>query len=162
MSDLNITRRGFLAKAAALAAVPIVASALASCGDGGGESITSSHNSFDNELSAKETLSVKNYKKESSIDNLMQLPLTAFYEPSLQYGIYLVLRRTYSEGKFYIQFIQVNVVGSTGVTRTVEGLPSDAVILLNPKLVMDDLIRIDRMETKKRFKSISLYGGGAQ
>lgn len=162
MSDSNITRRGFLAKAAALAAVPVVASALASCGDGGGDSITSYHNSFDNELNAKEALSVKNYKKENSPDSLLQLPLTAFYEPSLKYGIYLVLRRTYSEGKFYIQFIQVDVTGSAGMMRTVEGLPSDAVILMNPKLVMDDLIRVDRMETKKRFKSISLYGGGAQ
>jgi hypothetical protein len=162
MSDSNITRRGFLAKAAALAAVPVVASALASCGDGGGESITSYHNNIDNELNAKETLSVKNNRKENSADNLVQLPLTAFYEPALQYGVYLVLRRTYSEGKFYIQFIQVNVTDSTGVMRTVEGLPPDAVILINPKLIMDDLIRVDRMETKRRFKSISLYDGGAQ
>ncbi|HEX3074593.1 MAG TPA: hypothetical protein VHP30_13360 [Ignavibacteriales bacterium] len=162
MGDSNITRRSFLAKAAALAAVPVLASALASCGDGGVENITSSPDSFDSELNAKETLSVKNNKKENGADSLVQLPLTAFYEPALQYGVYLVLRRTYSEGKFYMQFIQVNVTGSTGMMRTVEGLPSDAVIIMNPKLVMNDLIRRDRAETKNRFKKIALYGGGAQ
>lgn len=160
MSDTNITRRSFLAKAAAMAAVPVIASSLASCADEG-NSVASAQDNFDAELNAKETLAVSRLRKTNGPENLTQLPLTAFYEPALEYGIYLVLSKTKADGRPGLQFIQVNMVNSEGTLKTVEGLPANAEIFLNPKTVIADLIGKNRREIKRRFRHIVLFEGGS-
>lgn len=161
MGDSNITRRDFLAKAVSLAAVPVLASAIASCGDGAGNTITSSSNNFDSELNSKETISIQSIGKANGKEKLAQLPVEAFYAPALEHGVYLTLCKTRIDGRACLQFIQVNVTDSSGSRKTVEGLPSNAVVYRNPEKVLADLIRIDRREIKRRFKRIDLFNGGS-
>jgi hypothetical protein len=162
MNDSRITRRGFLTKAAAIAALPFVASAISSCSeDVNSPAVTNetSMSSFDSILNSKETVSVKSLEKAGS-GNQVKLSNSLFYQPNIKFGVYSVLCKLSIGGQICLRKINVNKIRSEGDMSIVEELPSDAKLFVNPAIVIVELARISRSETRKRFRMAAKIEGG--
>lgn len=162
MNDSRITRRGFLTKAAAIAALPFVASALSSCSEDVNSPAVKTETAmsrFDSILNSKETVSVGSLEKAGS-GSQVKLSNSLFYEPTIQFGIYLVLCKLSINGQTCLRKIRVNKINSEDGMSVVEGLPSDAKLFVNPAIVIVELVGISRSETRKRFRMAAEIEGG--
>lgn len=162
MNDSKITRRGFLSKAAAVAALPFVASALSSCGEelnSPSAPNKSASNKLDAVLNAEETVSVKNLKKSNLEGSLVKVSNSLFLEPNLIPGKGVVLCKVSFEGKTRLQLVQVKVVETSASFKVVQGLPSEAELFVNPNKAVSDMIAADKKELKKRFMRAQLWQG---
>jgi hypothetical protein len=156
MAESYINRKKFLLKSAALLSLPFAATLISSCEDSPNEAVIPLKKDFDTYLDSKPTITAKTLKKVSGNENYAELPNSAFYDPYDPNGYFIVLRKVHSEGKTYMQFIQVKVIESAPTYKVVEGVNTEDIYYVFPRDIVVEMISRNRRETRERFLPIQL------